>query len=382
MLCCRCNRTGQCRGCACVKAGQPCSNCLPSRLGSCSNESHRQDPAQSVTSIPTPTSTPTPSGRSPTHADLVQVVVSGSDVVSIPETPVHNQLNSISCTPLDNEPTCSSPPVPSLPPLTQLATSNFVWGEVDSASFCKSLREVYDEVIQWRMNCFKVPLGIAGRSFVAELARLYRAFANGSAMESIALMATTVLPILALQLPHKRSKVKEHIKYLERRLKTWSDGDLTTLVKEGRTIQPRLPKTSRVNVESESRLARTFANLMFRGKTHAALDLLANSGKGGVLHLDQPANADDPDSVSVREVLVSKHPTGQPASPESTESTLWGLPPVIHPIIFDSIDARLIRSTALKTSGAAGPSGLDAHAWWRLCTAFKSASTSFVPVTC
>ncbi len=137
------------------------------------------------------------------------------------------------------------------------------------------------------------PLGNAGKSFVAELARLYSAFANGSAMESIALMATTVLLILALQLPHKRSKVKEHIKCLERRLKAWSDGDLTTLVKEGRTIQQRLPKRSRVNAENESRLARTFANLMFRGKTHAALDLLANSGKGGVLHLDQPANTDD-----------------------------------------------------------------------------------------
>ena len=50
-------------------------------------------------------------------------------------------------------------------------------------------------------------------------------------------------------------------------------------------------------------------------------------------------------------------------------------PPEIHPIIFDSIDARLIRSAALKTSGAAGPSCLDAHAWRRLCTTFKSAST-------
>ena len=162
-MCCRCNRTGQCRGCACVKAGQPCSNCLPGRLGSCSNASHRQDPTQSATLIPPPTSTPkpptppTPRGRSPTPANLVDVVVSSSDVVSTPETPetpVQNQLNSILCTPLDNEPTRSSPPAPSLPPFTQLATSNFVWGEVESAIFCKSLREVYDEFIQWRTNCF------------------------------------------------------------------------------------------------------------------------------------------------------------------------------------------------------------------------------------
>ena len=70
---------------------------------------------------------------------------------------------------------------------------------------------------------------------------------------------------------------------------------------------------------------------------------------------------------------MSKHPPGQPASPDST---LHGPPPEIHPVVFDSIDARLIRSTALRTSGAAGPSGLDAHSWRRLCTAFKTASNS------
>ena len=43
---------------------------------------------------------------------------------------------------------------------------------------------------------------------------------------------------------------------------------------------------------------------------------------------------------------------------------------------FDSIDFNLILSTALRTSGAAGPSGLDAHPWQRLCTAFKTASNT------
>ena len=51
---------------------------------------------------------------------------------------------------------------------------------------------------------------------------------------------------------------------------------------------------------------------------------------------------------------------------------------LIHPVVFDRIDAHLIliHTTALRTSGAAGPSGLDAHAWRRLCTAFKGASNS------
>ena len=63
------------------------------------------------------------------------------------------------------------------------------------------------------------------------------------------------------------------------------------------------------NTESEKFLARTFANLMFKGKTKATLDLLANCGRDGVLHLDLPANPDDPDSRSVREVFEGKHPT-------------------------------------------------------------------------
>ena len=39
-----------------------------------------------------------------------------------------------------------------------------------------------------------------------------------------------------------------------------------------------------------------------------------------------------------------------------------------------SLDADAIHHAALHTNGAAGPSGLDAHAWRRLCSSFKSAS--------
>ena len=65
-----------------------------------------------------------------------------------------------------------------------------------------------------------------GKSFVAEMAKLYDSFASGSALESIALTATIILLILllVLQRPHKRSKSKEHTKCLERRLKIWRDG--------------------------------------------------------------------------------------------------------------------------------------------------------------
>ena len=144
------------------------------------------------------------------------------------------------------------------------------------------------------------------------------------------------------------------------------------LIKERRTLQQRLPKS--FNMQHDEHLARSFANLMFKGKTHPPLDLLANNGKGGVLCLDDPAKPSDTKLPSVREVLQSKHPPGQLAT---TDAILAGVPPEIHPVVFDSIDACLVRSTALHCKGSAGPSGLDAYAWCRLCTAFKSFSASF-----
>ncbi len=171
--------------------------------------------------------------------------------------------------------------------------------------------------------------------------------------------ATIVLPLLALQQPHRRSKGKELIACLERRLKTWKEGDLNSLLKEGRAIQQRLPKIGPRKSESDSNLARRFANLMLNGKTHASLDLLSNNGKGGLLRLDHVLESSADAGLSVKYILKSKHPEGQSTSPADI---LPGIPPQPHPVIFDRLDASLIRSTALRTTGAAGPSGLDAHA--------------------
>ena len=44
-------------------------------------------------------------------------------------------------------------------------------------------------------------------------------------------------------------------------------------------------------------------------------------------------------------------------------------------VIFGSIDCQAIQQAALKTSGAAGPSGHDARAWKRMCEVFKRPSS-------
>ncbi len=112
---------------------------------------------------------------------------------------------------------------------------------------------------------------------------------------------------------------------------------------------------------------------MFIGKCKAAIDLLSNTRKGGVHHLLNHVDPEDPSSPSVRDVLISKHPSAQPAH---QDCILGEEPEIPHQTIFDAIDAGVIRSAALKVTGAAGPSGLDGHQWRRLCTSHKKASSN------
>ena len=112
-----------------------------------------------------------------------------------------------------------------------------------------------------------MPYGSVGKCFVSELARLYKAFASKSAVEGIALKAAIVLPILVLQKPSAKSKAKEHSVCLERRMKTWQEGDLCDLLLEGRTVQQRIPKpTHESHSKHQERLARSFASYSLRAK--------------------------------------------------------------------------------------------------------------------
>ena len=60
------------------------------------------------------------------------------------------------------------------------------------------LETAYSKVVHWRLNSFKVPTGKAGKEFFHELSCLFSAFASASSMESVALIATIVMPILLL----------------------------------------------------------------------------------------------------------------------------------------------------------------------------------------
>ena len=254
---------------------------------------------------------------------------------------------------------------PALPPSSSLSQPDFTWGpeEVSSDQFINSVRGAYSEAVHWRRNIFSVPSGRVGKAFVSELTIMFKAYADGSALESIALTAAMLLPLLLLQKPHKRSKAREHTQCLERHLASLKKGDIETLLCEGRTIQNRLSR-SHMSHQNDESTTRIFAKLMFQGKTKSALRLITEQKRGDILHLDNVIDScgtsDNP--LTVREALLAKHPAGQPVSVDTLINSSTE-PPDVHPVLFESIDAAAIKKAALHTDGAAGPSGIDARGW-------------------
>lgn len=108
---------------------------------------------------------------------------------------------------------------------------------------------------------------------------------------------------------------------------------------------------------------------MIQGEVNAALRYLSANSNGGVLSLDTIIEGSN--NMTAQEGLRQKHPGKQGIS----ESTLLSGPVLdISPVIFDCIDGCTIKSAALRTQGAGGPSGLDSTAWRRLCCSFQSVS--------
>lgn len=246
------------------------------------------------------------------------------------------------------------------------------WGDLSGEEFTKVIDDVYAQVVHWRPNLFKVPSGACGKQFVAELTRLFNAFAMESDLEAIAMKAAMILPTLVLQKPHAKSKTHDHISCLRRRLSLWEKGEILNLLKEGRALQKSLisPQPPKRNITDNALTARRFSKMMMGGRVRAALKLLSSNSDAGLLRLDE--TVDDSSGETVRDVLEDKHPDPQPIHPEVLLGDADN--DSFHPIVFDNITAESIRTAALHTQGAAGPSGLDALSWRRLCTAFGQKS--------
>jgi hypothetical protein len=190
-----------------------------------------------------------------------------------------------------------------------------------------------------------VPTCKTGRTFVKELSTWLEHFNVGSVYRSIAVKTFIILPALLLQKPSAKSKRSEHVSLLKKRLLLWQNRDIDELMKEAKTIQRQLSKSSRKKTED---CARTFSRFMFEGKVNAAIRLLCDNENKGVLTL----------SDEILKVLQSKHP--QPAEIEE-DTLLHGPIEDVHESFFSKIDESMIFRAAKFTKGAAGPSQADAQ---------------------
>jgi len=147
-----------------------------------------------------------------------------------------------------------------------------VWGEMRGTKLADSVNNAYREVTRWRRNIFNLPTGKAGEGFIEELTKLYLHFNIGDAFESIALTMASIIFHLLLQKPAPNSKApmktRDHIRYLEKRLVQWRNGELDDLLREGRAIQNSFSKKKKTHYQKKDK---RFITLMEQGKVSAAL---------------------------------------------------------------------------------------------------------------
>ncbi len=101
---------------------------------------------------------------------------------------------------------------------------------------------------------------------------------------------------------------------MERRLSLWQNGDIITLLNEGKCIQRHLlPSTNQA--ENLEKTARIFSNLMLQGRVNAALRVISKDTKGGILSMDDLVQIGTNNCGHVIEkttgkFLEEKHPKG------------------------------------------------------------------------
>ena len=177
-----------------------------------------------------------------------------------------------------------------------------------------------------------------------EISHWLEEFNQGTDFQSIALKVYMVLPSLLLQKPSPKSKAKEHLAILSRRIELWKKGELSELLRECRQIQTKLKSSKHRNPDDTARI---FAKLVFDGKISAALKFLSDEADSGILELTE----------ETLRGLAEKHPE---PSPVLKHSLLFGPIDKVSTHELNAIDEQSIAKAAQLTRGSSGPSFLDA----------------------
>ena len=235
-------------------------------------------------------------------------------------------------------------------PATPNVPSECTWDNLES--IMSAAESIYEEIVFWWKNLFKLPSGAAGKRYIKELTRLIKIWNEDAPLSICVLKLCMIMPAVLLQKPSRKSTAKQHGQYLRRRMDLWEEGKFGELLKEGRAIQEKLKQPMK-RIENYEELAKKFAKLMMEGKVHAALRLLDKRAADGVINMTE----------EVFRELQKLHPDGKEAK---DEILLTGEVPFFDPVIFSNIDESSIASAAIRTRGAAGPSGMDADQWRRI----------------
>ena len=152
--------------------------------------------------------------------------------------------------------------------------------------FAAAILDAYREVVKWKKNVFLI-----------------------LSLKSLAFTTVMVMHHLLLQKPHSRSKVKDHVKFLERWLSLWQQGDIPALLLEGRTIQQKLTNTFSGD-DHTKKLAKSFAKHIRKGNVKSALWMLSGI-QGSPFSARETVDQDNLGNKTVLEVLKEKHPEAQ-----------------------------------------------------------------------
>ena len=369
--CCQCNGSGRCVNCVCVKAGNACTNCMPQRHRNCRNTITNRSDLRDLSAVASQATVPVQPSPSPTPPQQVEIQ---SGVSLPPFIPMAQSTASTITSQLVSPTTPDTADVttiPDLPPYPPLRDISLTMGAQDVAEFSHQLSEVYEEIIHFSPNLLEVPMGNTGQTFVGMLSTLFHAFGSDSlGSADYAMKAGMVMQQLLLQKPVGKLTFAASTECLQRRIASWNKGAVRELLRESTTMQHQLAEhrsRHRGQDGPTTDPARKFASNIKQGKLSAAIRQISPDQSVGKLDLDDVIGEE-----TVREVLRSKHPPAEPASPVSL---LQGQPPAQpHPVLFTSLDRTAIRRAALHTGGAAGPSGMDSDGWRRMCTAFEDAS--------
>ena len=338
MTCCRCNCTGSCKNCSCVKAGRTCSNCLPRKLGKCANDAAAigahlpADPLASglpatISSIPIhPLTQPSPSPTgSPPYLPILSSTQMASTSAPAPQTSQPGQPASItpgllatpSCHPIhpSTQPPPSStglPPRPpilssSQPPSTSIKSSassspsHLPPSPQPATSFTHSLPSL--EAI-FRVNLpslHHVPKGAR-----AEWARLLGdslSSVNENLTDLDAWSKFFMLPRCILSSPIRggRTHWRETLKLVRLHIRKWRDGDILYLwakaiedeVCRSRWLRKRGKKTPRHQLRRAN--AKHARRAVEEGQFKKAIQALSSGGLA-------------PTSPEVMKEMLAKHP--------------------------------------------------------------------------